>query len=191
MRGPKTAETPVGGRWRLLCVLVGVCALRAGPVRGDAAPPTFSMMSDGLNLKMFTDPSPPRVGSVDLNVIVESPPANARPALPDIQIVYYPVDAPRQARTLPIVRAPGINKSFCAAEMELNKPGLWEVEVRLEGQFNLGQVARFTIEVEERRAAGDSFVVWVVLPAVAVGVFIAHRRLVARRQRTTAPRFGA
>jgi hypothetical protein len=165
----------------------GVWAVPAA--RGDGGTLRYTLERPTLKVAVFTDPTPVRVGTVDVSVLVEPiPPGSNRP-LPAVQICATPVGRPGKQRCDDAVAARAVNKLFRAAQLDLPEPGLWEVEVRVEMERDLGAIGRFVLQVEEGSAAGDRYSVWVGVPAVAVLVFAAHRWLAVRRQRAARPAF--
>jgi hypothetical protein len=175
------------GRWPVLCLLMAFCIVNAAPAHGDA-PGALQYTTDTgtMKISIYTDPNPARVGKLEVIDLAEPVPPGARIPSPACQVVYYPAGTPKKRRTTPSSLISPMNKPVQLAQLELTEPGPWQVEVQMEVERDSRYYAPFQLTVEEA-SVGASFAYWVGLPSAAVLLFIALRRLVARRQYGTSP----
>jgi hypothetical protein len=171
-------------RWLAILLLAGSGLITATPARGDGGTLQKTLRTRTLEINIFTDPTPPRTGTVDVNVVMLPIPAGTSQALPAFQVCAYPDGAPEKIHCDTPVMARAMN--YRAGQLDLPKAGLWHVEVRVEADVPI--TGKFDLNVEEGYPAALTYAVWIALPAVAAWMFMIHRRRVNRRQRiTTAP----
>jgi hypothetical protein len=169
------------GRRALFLVAV-LCVVPAAPARGDGGTLRYSTRTRGLDISVFTDPTPPRTGTVDVSVFVRPVPSGETRPMPAFQVCAYPVAAPSKRVCEPATAEVATNKLFRAAQLELNQPGLWQIEIVMDSADGQS-VAGFQLPVESSYPDWVSNALWVGVPAIAVVLFIAHRRLVRRREK--------
>jgi hypothetical protein len=162
-------------------LLVAICILHASPARAEnAGTMRYSGEAGGVTINFYTEPSPPRVGTVDLNMLVQIP-RGLRRSLPAYQVSFYPEGAAAKKRTQPSSPAPIGDKPFHAAELDINEPGAWIVEVQMEVDQAGPVLARFRFVVGEGTDDWSAFAYQVGLPALAIAFFIGYRRFAGRR----------
>jgi hypothetical protein len=170
----------------VLSLAAVACVLYPLPARGDGGTLRYSTRTRGLDIEVFTDPTPVKTGTVDVSVYVKPFPAGETRPMPVFQVCAYPVAAPALRQCEPATSEVATNKLFRAAQLQLTQPGLWQVDVTIEsadGNFRAG----FQLPVEAGYPDWATYAKWIGLPVVAVVIFAAHRRLVLRRQRERAP----
>jgi hypothetical protein len=149
----------------------------------------LSQRIGGYELVVFTSPTPLRAGPVDVSVLVQDA-ATGEP-VPEVRatVRVAPRGRPHDAVRTPATTEAATNKLFRAALFELPEPGMWDVEVAIEGSRGDAQV-HFAMEAAEPLPRWLALVPWVGWPALAVFLFGIHQRLVWRKSRrpTAAPR---
>jgi hypothetical protein len=163
-----------------LAVGGGLLAGPAAAARADGGAVRASAAAGGWRVTVFTDPTPPRAGPVDVSVLVQ----DAATGRPDPAARVWVRAAPRD-RDGPAVEGPATadaatNKLMVAAALDLPEPGWWAVRVRVEGGGRSAEVA-FDVEVGGPPPRWPALAGWVGWPALAVALFAAHRVLVRRR----------
>jgi hypothetical protein len=171
---------------RSLAVGLTLGALFAGawcpPARGDGGTVRLSRRVGGYEIVVFTSPTPLRAGPVDVSVLVQDA-ATGEP-VPDVRasVRVAPRRRPRDAIRTPATTEAATNKLFHAALFELPEPGVWDVEVAIEGSRGDAQV-RFAMEAAEPLPRWLALWPWVGWPALAIAAFGIHQRLVWRKSR--------
>jgi hypothetical protein len=175
-----------GGRQALLVVAIAFLVGPA-PAFGDGGKLRQSTRTRGLDISVFTDPTPVKTGTVDVSVFVRPVPFGEARPLPAFQVCAYPIAAPAKRVCEPATAEVATNKLFRAAQLELSQPGLWQVEVVIDSADG-STVASFQLPVEEAYPGWVPYAIWIGLPAVAVVLFAVHWWLVRRGERAeTAP----
>lgn len=168
-----------------LFLVAAACVVGPPAARGDGGKLRASTQTRGLDIAVFTDPTPVRTGTLDVSLFVRPLPAGETRPLPAFQVCAYPVAAPAKRHCEPATPAEATNKLFRAAQLELTQPGLWQVEVVVDSADGW-VVTSFQLPVEEGPPQWAAYALWIGLPAVAVLLFAAHRWLVWRRERAEA-----
>lgn len=166
-----------------------VVAFAVGPAaaaRADGGTVRVSAVTGGWRVTVFTSPTPPRAGPLDVSVMVQDA-ATGRPD-PAARVVVW---ATPRGRTEPSVHQPATadaatNKLLVAAALDLPEPGWWTVGVRI-GTHDRAAELRFDLEVGGPPPPWASLAGWVGWPAAAVGLFAVHRVLVRRKRGRVRP----
>jgi hypothetical protein len=173
--------------------------------RGDGGTLRFSENAGPYRLSVFTSPSPPRAGRVEVSVLVQD--AATGVILPDaaVSVRVSSIARPEVVSTYAATRAAASNKLLRAAICELPTAGQWNCDVTVEsraGERNTadsrpvderaGQAsAAFTLEVGEPPPEWWDMALWIGWPALASVLFGIHEALSLRntkqRQRPTSP----
>ncbi len=139
-----------------------------------------SVRDRGLLVTVFTAPSAPRTGPIDVSVLIQDA-ATGRP----VNDAHVRVRASRRgdpARALerPATTDGATNKLLYAAVLDVPEAGEWSFRVRVEGH---GEPVTVEVEVEVDEPLPDwySWLGWVAWPAVVVLLFGAHLALVRRK----------
>src|SRR5262249_29946752 len=120
----------------LLCVfLLSPChlvTLSPCQARADGGAVRLSEQVGAYQVTVFTAPTPFRAGPVDVSVLVLD--AATAEHVPEARVTVR-LTASGSGRTLvyPATAEAATNKLFHAANLELPKPGWWDVEVAIEG----------------------------------------------------------
>ena len=148
---------------------------------GDGGALRFSGRRDGRLITVFTAPTPLRVGTVDISVLVQD--ADSSRPLPDVPIVVnaHAVLCPQGRIRAPATTEAATNKLLCAARLELSEPGRWHVEVIVQGSSQ-GPPIGFDVEVAEALPPWFHLSLWIGWPLVPIGFFAVHQLRVQRRR---------
>jgi hypothetical protein len=162
--------------------VVVACLLLTAPARGDGPTLRFSTSIRTADISVFTDPTPPHTGALDVSVMLQPRPAGSKRSSAAFQISAFPVNSPeKRIRTAPI-EVLVMNKLFRVAELDLQEPGPWRIEVEIDSQAG-GLQTSFDINVEDGNSDWMSPSVWISLPVLAVALFAIHRRRVNSRRK--------
>lgn len=152
-------------RWTLLFVFL----LSPAIARADGGVVRSSEKRGPWTITVFTNPTPPRVGPVDVSVLVQET-STGRPVL-DVPVTVSRPGGPRIT-----AGEHGSNKLLHGATLDLPRAGTWNIAVVVGDQ-----VVGFAMEVAEPLPAWWTMGPWIAWPAVVIGVFVVHRVLVGRR----------
>lgn len=166
-----------------------VIALSLGPAaaaRADGGTVRASAVTGGWRVTVFTSPTPPRAGPLDVSVLVQDA-ATGRPD-PAARVAVWAMPRDRSGPRVeqPATADAATNKLLVAATLDLPEPGWWTVGVRI-GTGGRAAELRFELEVGEPPPAWASLAGWVGWPAAAVGLFAVHRVLVRRKRGRVRP----
>jgi hypothetical protein len=165
------------------CLLVSLFLLGGvADARADGGTVRFCGHHDAYHITIFTAPSLPRVGPVDVSVLVQDSTSGAARSDIPVLVHAHPVGRPAQQIGGPATVEAATNKLFRAAVLELPEPGPWRVEVAM----GTGESVpiEFEVEAAEPLPAWIDLGLWIGWPAVVAGLFAIHQLLVHRRQRT-------
>ena len=187
-------------------------ALLCGSARGDGGTLRLSEIAGPYRLSVFTSPSPPRAGRLDVSVLVQDAATGAILPNAAVSVRVASTARPDVLRTYAATRAAATNKLLRAAICELPAAGGWRIEVSVEGQAagrnaadrNVAEsdFADSPIPAERANAASAAFALvvgepapawwdmslWIGWPALAIGLFGVHKVLAARTGRKHSPR---
>ena len=157
----------------LLCLGIGCTSARA-----DGGTVRLSEKKDGYRITVFSAPSPFRAGPVDISVLVQDAVTGA--PLPQARVIVCMTKIGQPALEYPATQEVATNKLLHAAQLELPAPGLWQLEVRVEGLHGSAVLA-CEVEALERLPRWHSLWLWITWPALAIALFCIHE-LLARRK---------
>jgi len=171
----------------LLFFCTSLCCVSA-VARGDGGAVVFSGESGPLRVTMFVEPVPPRVGSVDLSLLVQD-----RTSLEAIEAYTAFLTLSRADGTTveeyeaSMSRNEATNRLFQAASLELDFAGTWQVTLhvdQIEGDHS-EHTFSFPLEVAAPAARLWDVLIWILLPAIPLLLFVAGRlrRVVTERNR--------
>ena len=134
-------------------------------------------------ITVFTDPTPPRSGLVDVSVLIQE--ASSGKPRPDIPVIVEAqrVDHPQKQIRAPATSEAATNKLLRAAQLDL-AAGRWHLDIVVE---NSGLVSppEFDLDVAEGLPAWIQMGFWIGWPFLAIGLFVMHQFLVRRRSQST------
>jgi len=157
-------------------VLLGFLAF-APRVDADGGTLRLSQTIDRLHLAVFTSPTPPRMGPVDVSVLITDE-KTGRSVLEG----SLTVRATQGERVISSSATSELatNKLMRAAHLKLPEPGVWTIEVEL--QYEGRPVAAgFDLTLADPPPPWLDLALWLSWPVVVVGLFILHRRRLRRQ----------
>jgi hypothetical protein len=188
--------------------LIGVAlALGCGSARGDGGTLRLSENAGPYHLSVFTSPSPPRAGRLDVSVLVQDAKTGAFVPGAAVSVRVSSTARPGLVSTYAATHEAATNKLLLAAECEAPAAGEWRVAVTVDGRPGGGNAAfsrsigsrtvdrqnggepaaqasaAFSLEVGEPAPLWWDMTVWIGWPALAVGLFGVHQILAARGRR--------
>jgi hypothetical protein len=169
--------TAIGLMWGWL-----TAGLWVAPARGDGGTLRLWDRQGPYEIAVFTAPSPFVAGPVDISVLLLDP-ATGEPVLDaNVLVKVAPRDRPGAAVPHPATSGAATNKLFYAALFDLDEPGLYRVEVVIEGPKQEAQV-RFEVEAADGLARRSDLWPWIGWPAPVVVLYGIHQWLVWRKTR--------
>jgi hypothetical protein len=154
-------------------------------VRADGGTLRFSKQCDGYRITLFTAPTSLRAGTVDFSVLVQAVDSEAVLLDVPVSVFVFPEGAPQQRIGGLATTAAATNKLFRAIQLELSKPGLWQVEVVVGAPQRPARVET-QLEVGPPLPSWIDLMMWIGWPAAAIALFALHQWLVRRHGRQQA-----
>lgn len=150
-----------------------------GMLHADGGTVRLSERQGDYRITVFTSPASVRVGPVDISVFVQNV-ANGEPVA-EAQVTVRAGPQGHDGETLcrRATTAVATNKLYQAAVFDLAEPGLWDVEIVIEG-LRAPIQASFTMDVSESPPGGD-ILPWIAWPALVIALFWVHQGLVRRQ----------
>lgn len=146
-------------------IAIIVWLLFAPSVLADGGTVRFSGPRDGKTVTVFTSPSPPRVGIVDVSILVQD--ADSGQPFADGHLVVRATSLQmEQTVSAPATSERATNKVMRSALLELPEPGTWHLVVE-----GFAPPIEFDLEVGEALPAWLDLWPWIVWPVVAIGLF--------------------
>jgi hypothetical protein len=170
--------------WAAALLLAGACVVCSSTARGDGDTLRYTKRRQDLEVSVFTGPDPVYMGTADVSLLLQPLPPDSVHPLPAYQICAYPVGKPEQKHCEPPAVASVVNKVFRAARLEFTEPGPWQIEILIDSDHGVW-MGQFELPVENGYSPRETYGRWIGLPAVAVLVYVVHRRLSNRRRLTT------
>jgi hypothetical protein len=167
--------------WIAAITLFPCSALHPALLRADGGALRCFERKNGYQVAVFTAPTPPRAGLVDVSVLLLDA-AGGEPVA-DAGVV---VQATRPGRPEATIRRSATmetatNKLLRSALIQLPESGWWEFDVTIDGAQGVEHL-RFDLEAGEALPNWPTIWPWIAWPAIAVLMFALHGRL---KQRTT------
>src|SRR5262245_54378691 len=126
----------------------------AAPAFGDGGTVRASVQERGLRVTVFTAPASPRMGPIDVSVLVQD--AQTGQPVPDARVHVRATSRRDPARVIErtATREDATNKLLQAAVLDVPEAGWWEIRVRVEGHGN-------PVDVAFEQEVGESLPDWV------------------------------
>jgi hypothetical protein len=171
------------GNLGLIGLLTAWLALAASTsaARADGGTVRYSGRSGDRLVTVFSDPTPPRSGIVDISVLVQD--AESKKPLLNVPLIvqtHRVDDEPLQIRARATSEA-ATNKLLRAAPLEL-ATGRWHVEILVGDSAESSPVA-FDLDVAEGLPTWTQTSLWIGWPFAVIGLFLAHEFLTRRSTR--------
>lgn len=152
------------------------------PARGDGGTLRLWERRGTYEIAVFTAPNPFVAGPVDISVLILNS-ASGEP-VPDakVRVKLEPMGRPGEAVVHPATTEAATNKLLYAAVFELPEPGLWGVEVAIEGVEHDAKV-RFRLEAADALPRWAAWWPWICWPVPVIVLYGIHQHLVWRKAR--------
>jgi hypothetical protein len=168
-------------------IVVLVFALQPTRLFADGGTLRLSQRQGDLQISVFTSPAAPRVGMVDVSVLVQdAATGRARSDVPIVvrlQSVAHPELVLQQTATT----EDATNKLFHAALMDVPLPGTWLASVLLSDEIGgserntVDAPLTFNLAIAPPLPAWLQIAPWVAWPFAVLALFAVHQRLVFLR----------
>ncbi|MCE9556118.1 MAG: hypothetical protein K8T91_22445 [Planctomycetes bacterium] len=147
----------------------------------DGGAVQFSQQAGDLQITVMTDPTPLRVGTIDLSILTQNARTGEITTTGRTIVILRQMDEPALLIRAEATTAAATNKLLRSAKLELPRPGRWHVEIQHSDMTPAVQVTG-ELQVADkpprwRQAAG-----WIMIPFVPIGLYIVGELLAARRR---------
>jgi len=149
-----------------------IVMLSAASASADGGVIRVSQRAGPWTVTVFTSPTPPRAGPVDVSVLVQDVAAVART---DVRVSVRATMG-TQSLSNQATTAAATNKLFQAALIEFPHAGRWSMVVTVDSE-----TVAFEMEVGEPQPAWWALAPWIAWPLLAITVYGIHSMLSARR----------
>lgn len=178
-------------RWsavEFICVLAIVA--HSSSASADGGTLRLSQRCGECQVSVFTSPSAPSVGPIDVSVLVQdAATGKIRDDLP-VMVRLQSIEPPGLALEQTATAGAATNKLFRAAVFDIPDAGKWRAEIWIPaesaaapGGDRKSPTLAFNFEVAEPAAHWLSLATWVGWPIGIIALFLAHQRLVAHSAR--------
>lgn len=161
---------PVNAAWRWL-VAAGMLLALAAEARADGGTLQVSQSAGPYRVTVFTSPTPPRAGPVDVSVMVQD--ATTGQILADAQITITATE-PVSGRVVrgQATTAAATNKLLQAATLELPTAGGWRIDIHVASSAGAGEL-EFALGVAPPLPRWVAMLPWFAWPLGVVVLFVA------------------
>ena len=144
--------------------------LSDGDAFADGGTVRLVEVCEGYQISVFTSPTPCRVGTVDVSVMVQDARTGRVSPESRVAVIVTPRAHPSRAKRCLATAAVATNKLFQAALVEIPTPGFWAIEVQVEGQQGPVGV-QCEVEVAPALPRWEALWGWIAWPGVVVALF--------------------
>jgi hypothetical protein len=156
-----------------LLVLLSASLYFVSPAGADGGILRLCQKVGAYEIAVFTSPTPIRVGTVDVSVLVQD--AETGELVSDTEVTIC-LKAPGTEQVLRYAATSGAatNRLFKAAVFSLPEAGSWDAEVLVGGPHGPAQVA-FALEADDQLPRWRELWPWFGWPVLIIAIFSAHR----------------
>jgi hypothetical protein len=151
-------------------------------LHADGGAVRLSERRGDYRITVFTSPTPPRAGPVDVSVFVQDAASGEPVAEARITVRATPRDHPGEEICHPATTEAATNKLFQATVFDLPESGWWDVAILVEGLREPIEV-HFEMEANEPLPRVWEMAPWIAWPVLAIVLFCVHQWLVRRKSR--------
>ena len=142
---------------------------------GDGGAVIFSGERGPLRVTVFAEPVPPRVGALDLSMLVQD--KTSLEVIDDYRASVTLVcedDATVNAISMPLDRAAATNRLFRAALVNVPVSGTWQVNLTVEESASATAAKRyaFPLKIAPPQSRISEVWLWIFLPALPLLIFL-------------------
>ncbi|QDT75599.1 hypothetical protein [Lacipirellula limnantheis] len=163
----------------LLALTATVCG--GEPIRADGGRLVRVERINGWIVSVFVTPDPPRVGPIDVSVLVQAEASGSVIADADIAVTLTAAgDAEGVTTSAPSSRDQATNKLLQSALLNASSPGDWQgtIDCRV---GNAKVEIPFPLQIVAAPPAWTKLALWILWPFAAAAIFVAHRMLGRKR----------
>jgi hypothetical protein len=165
---------------RIRVLLLGMSLATSPAAFADGGAVRISETRGDAQITVFTAPTPLVVGSADISVLVlDSKSGKPRVDLP-IRVSAFPIDHSVRTVRVDATSEAATNKLMRSASVAFAQPGIWEIDVTVEGLGPLG----FGVEVDEPPPPWREMSIWIGWPLLVIAAFAVRQWMTARRAST-------
>lgn len=132
-------------RWLRLILGVGWLALmvwpRPGAAHGGGTPQLVAVPVGPYTLSLWTQPDPPRVGTLHLTAAVFVPGPQADTPVLDARVVARLTPEQGQPLEVELTHAQAVNPLYYEADVRVPSAGVWRVTIAVQGEQGGGEAA--------------------------------------------------
>lgn len=158
------------------------CCVNASPARADGGKVRVSEHRGRFHITVFTTPTPPRAGPVDISVLVQDAATGEPLTDTHVAIELSPAKSENRRIAARATHEAATNALLLSAVVDLPTPGAWEVLVRIEQADHHAEV-RFEMEIQPPPPGWFKLAGWIAWPAAVILLYGMHRLLAARKHR--------
>lgn len=163
-----------------LLIAIVLSLLSISHALADGGAVQFSQRAGDLNITVMTDPTPLRVGAIDLSILTQNARSGEIANTYRTIVILRQMDEPALLIRAEATTSAATNKLLRSAKIELPRPGRWHLEIQHPDIVPAIQVSG-ELQVADkpprwRQAAG-----WIMIPFVPIGMYIVGELLAARR----------
>ena len=165
----------------VLCGLV--CWFTPVPARGDGGMLCLSEQKDGYQIAVFASPNPPRAGLIDFSTLIQNVATQETISNADVTLIAAQQDKPNLCIRAVATTEAATNKLFQASTLNLSRPGLWHLQVCVDGPLGKTDF-EFDLKMAEPLPKYKELWPWLAWPAVPILMFSWSQCLAKRSSRT-------
>jgi hypothetical protein len=163
-------------------LLGGWLALGDSPLAfADGGTLRQTVRQGNLVVSVFTSPTPPRVGPIDVGVLVQDAATGEPHPEAVVQVKAAPRDEPGRIISQKATQEAATNKLMSAANLEIPVPGTWKLQVSVDHQGGRADL-EFELEIGKPIPKWFELAAWMIWPTLAIALYAAHRILIRRKQ---------
>ncbi len=168
--------------WKTTLQLSAMTTLAlAATAMADGGTVQLSKTSGPYHVTLLTSPSPPRVGTLDVSVVVNNAESGETLRDASIMLSLAPADEPDAAITRPAVTDQSPTKLFQMASFDLNRAGAWMLAANVEGPAGRTHVETI-IQIGKPIPRWIDLAGWIALPLMPITMYFFRERAAARRR---------
>jgi hypothetical protein len=130
----------------------------------------------GWIVSIFAAPDPPRVGPIDVSVLVQEEATGKVIADAEIVVALKSLRDTNVTLSAPASRQQATNKLLQSALLVAPSVGDWQGTIHCSACADTAEIP-FTLQVDAARPAWTQVAPWILWPFAAAAIFVAHRTL--------------
>lgn len=147
----------------------------------DGGAVQFSQRVGDLNITVMTDPTPLRVGTIDLSILTQNARTGAIATTGRTIVILSQMDEPALSIRAEATTSAATNKLLRSAKIELPRQGRWHCEIQHPEIAPVAQVSG-ELQIADKPTRWRQATGWIMLPFFPIGLYIVGEFLAARRR---------